>query len=188
MHGYQLKLELRYKHADLWARCDHGQLYLGLQRLERVGWIQGRNHQSARGPRRRVFRITASGRQFLGDRLREFGRTLRPTYLDVDAFLGTCWVLPQAEAVDGLRRHLEALSERLRAVRGMEKQMRGHMPKTGELITAHRLAFLGSERRFVRKAIREIAALPSWGSFFGEKDIEAVIKDEGVELGALPNR
>ena len=119
MHGYNLKLELRYKHADLWARCDHGQLYLGLQRLERAGWIRGRNHQSARGPRRRVFRITDSGRQFLTERLREFGRTLRPTYLDIDAFLGTCWVLPQTEAVDGLRRHLEAIEVRLREVRGM---------------------------------------------------------------------
>lgn len=182
MYGYQLKLELRYKHAEMWARCDHGQLYLGLQRMEQARWVRGRNHQSARGPRRRVFHITDAGRAVLIEQLRAFGPTLRPSYFDVDHFLGTCWLLSQAEVVARLQVHLQALDQRLREVRAMEKQMRGHMPKTGELITAHRLAFLEGERRFTRKAIREVAALSAWGSYFGERPIESVIADEGLDL------
>ena len=40
MHGYELKLELRYKHVNWWARCDHGHIYTSLTRLDKRGFIE----------------------------------------------------------------------------------------------------------------------------------------------------
>ena len=87
MHGYQLKLELRYKHVDLWAQCDHGHLYYTLKRLEKEGWVTKKEEREGQGPPRKIFRITAEGRRHLQAALRQFGTSVEDTWFDIDLFL-----------------------------------------------------------------------------------------------------
>ena len=73
-HGYQLKTEFDALYGDFWS-LNYGQLYRTLDRLERAGLIEGTEHFQSGRPSRKVYRITASGRQSLDDWL-----LLPPTY------------------------------------------------------------------------------------------------------------
>src|SRR5438876_11590781 len=73
-HGYQLKTEFDTLYGDFWS-LNYGQLYRTLDRLERAGLIEGTEQFQSGRPSRRVYRITASGRQSLDDWL-----LLPPTY------------------------------------------------------------------------------------------------------------
>ncbi len=61
-HGYELKSIIDQEFAPFW-RIDYGQLYRSLARLTREGWVKARAEAGAAGPRRKVYRLTASGRQ-----------------------------------------------------------------------------------------------------------------------------
>jgi len=73
-HGYQLKIEFDALYGEFWS-LNYGQLYRTLDRLERAGLIGGTEQFQSGRPSRKVYRITASGRQSLDDWL-----LLPPTY------------------------------------------------------------------------------------------------------------
>ena len=62
--GYDLRSDLETELGAAW-RLDFGQLYRALAGMRGKGWIQGRAAPGRGGPRRRVYRITESGRQEL---------------------------------------------------------------------------------------------------------------------------
>src|SRR3990170_981233 len=64
MHGYELKLELRYKHVRWWAKCEHGHLYAALKRLEAQKLVRGATRKTGERTRR-GFAISAAGRRWL---------------------------------------------------------------------------------------------------------------------------
>ena len=61
MHGYELKLELAYKHVEWWAKCEHGHLYAALPRLLRRGDIALVAPGRDEGRGKRVFQVTPAG-------------------------------------------------------------------------------------------------------------------------------
>jgi DNA-binding PadR family transcriptional regulator len=183
MHGYQLKLELRYKHVDLWAKCNHGHIYYTLKRLERDGRVESYpDRAQTEGPPRRVFEITDAGRKHLLEALRLFGSALEETYFDVDLFLANAWVLPKDEVLEILTERGRQIEERLRTMRGVQERMTGRMPKIAELMLEHRLSFLQAQHEFVRKACGVVQEETTWGSYFGSQDIEDVASERGVDL------
>jgi DNA-binding PadR family transcriptional regulator len=66
VHGYQLKTEFDALYGDLWS-LNYGQLYRTLDRLERAGLVQYIEEVQSGRPPRKIYRITASGRQDLDD-------------------------------------------------------------------------------------------------------------------------
>src|SRR5688500_8469168 len=60
-YGYDLRQALRAHHV----RPDPGTLYRVLRQLDDAGWLQSRWTDSASGPRRRLYRVTAKGRRNL---------------------------------------------------------------------------------------------------------------------------
>src|SRR5512143_797232 len=83
MHGYELKLELRYKHVGWWAKFEHGHLYATLERLLRQGYVREvKNDDARRG--RRVLAITREGQRRLKTMLETYGREEDHTYFDID--------------------------------------------------------------------------------------------------------
>jgi DNA-binding PadR family transcriptional regulator len=65
-HGYQLKIEFDALYGDFWS-LNYGQLYRTLDRLERAGLVQYTEEVQSGRPPRKIYRITASGRQGLDD-------------------------------------------------------------------------------------------------------------------------
>lgn len=60
-YGYSLRRAL----AEHQVRADPGAMYRVLRQLERDGWLQSRWMQPEAGPRRRLYRLTATGRRHL---------------------------------------------------------------------------------------------------------------------------
>lgn len=83
MHGYEVLRRLCLRGEGM-LEMKEGSLYPVLYRLEAAGHIRGRwesEHAVRRGPRRRVYRLTASGTRELDarrDRWRAFVRILNP--------------------------------------------------------------------------------------------------------------
>jgi len=62
-YGYDLRHALEEHHVH----PDPGTLYRVLRQLDDAGWLQSRWTDSAAGPRRRLYRVTARGRRSLGE-------------------------------------------------------------------------------------------------------------------------
>jgi DNA-binding PadR family transcriptional regulator len=65
-HGYQLKIEFDALYGDFWS-LNYGQLYRTLDRLERASLVESTEQVQSGRPTRKVYRITATGRQSLDD-------------------------------------------------------------------------------------------------------------------------
>jgi molybdate-binding protein/DNA-binding PadR family transcriptional regulator len=61
-HGYELKRTVDAEFAPYW-RIDFAQLYRSLAKMTRAGWVKARVEPGAGGPDRKVYTLTARGRQ-----------------------------------------------------------------------------------------------------------------------------
>ena len=64
--GYDLKKVFDERIEYFWA-AELSQIYPTLKRIEKRGWVRGRQAVSSRGPGRRVYETTPAGRQALRD-------------------------------------------------------------------------------------------------------------------------
>ena len=76
MYGYQLAKEIDQRSSGYFA-FKEGTMYPALHRLERDKLVEGTWQDTPNGVRRRYYRITATGRQALADRLVEWRRFSR---------------------------------------------------------------------------------------------------------------
>ncbi len=64
-HGYELKLAIESMFAELWSEVNIGQIYQTLGRLERAGLVRSATVTQGTRPDKRVYELTAEGRQEL---------------------------------------------------------------------------------------------------------------------------
>jgi DNA-binding PadR family transcriptional regulator len=136
MHGYELKLELSYKHVEWWAKCEHGHVYAALARLEKGKFIKEVVRKGGRA-NQRVFGITAAGKKRLHTALEALGVQPDSTYFDVDMFLSACHVLDRERALAILVERRDAVAIATRATRCSARCL--HVPPVGRLIMEHRI-------------------------------------------------
>lgn len=79
MSGYDIKQFVDDSIAHFWSE-SYGQIYPALARLEKEGLIDGRDEPGERGREKRIYRITAAGREELEAWLREPAATANPRY------------------------------------------------------------------------------------------------------------
>jgi len=181
MHGYELKLELQYKHVQWWAKCEHGHIYAALARLEKGKFIREVAKQGRRATAR-VFAITAAGRKRVIAAVDALGRKEDETYFDVDMFLAACHLLDRKQALDILEARKAAVASRLGEATQLEAEMRPHVPTVGRLIMEHRIAYLRAEIEFSERCIEQLRSERQWGAFLGGERIEEFVKQTRVPL------
>lgn len=190
MHGYEIKLELRYRHVQWWARLEHGHLYAALERLEKKGFIRhvepsekGRGSRP-RGPgrERRVFAITAAGKRYLSRALHEVGSFPVATYFDLDLFLASSYVLDREEAIGILEERRQGLVAQRTEAEGLRRSMENLVPLAGLLVMEHRIQHLVTELAFLDRVIEAFRTSTRWGSFLGQERISDFISRTGVGL------
>lgn len=64
-HGYELKLAIEAIFGELWPEANIGQIYQTLGRLERAGLVRSATVAQGSRPDKRVYELTAAGRQEL---------------------------------------------------------------------------------------------------------------------------
>lgn len=191
MHGYEIKLELRYKHVRWWAKCEHGHLYSALARLERNGCVeQVRAEGGARA--RRVFAITRAGLARLTQALERLGAAEDSTYFDVDLFLAGAFALDHRRVLELLAARAASLRRQLADAEEVGRASSPYIPAAGRLIVEHRIGHLAREVEFTERAAEALRAEAAWGSYLGTQSIRDFIERTGAPLEpdrpAAPNR
>lgn len=181
MHGYEIKLELRYKHVEWWAKCAHGHLYAALKRLERRGAIR-QQPAPASGRDRRVFEITSQGRQRMLELLESVGRGPDATYFDVDLFLAGAFAFERSRVLELLAERGASLDRQLGEALVLDGKIGAFVPTAARLIMDHRLEHLRREIAFVQRAREALAADPAWGPYLKDEPIERFVERTGVPL------
>ncbi len=188
MHGYDLKLELRYKHVRWWAKCEHGHLYAALARLERRGFIRRLAGRANGQARRRVYALTAAGRRRVRIVLGELGAAPDATYFDLDLFLAGAWLLDRRTVLKMLARRRTLLQQQLAEARELRQRMSGFVPKVARLIMDHRVGHLEREVAFTVRSLEALRTQSGWGPFLGAGRIDDFIERTGVPLESSGRR
>lgn len=160
MHGYEIKTELRDKHVEWWAKCDHGHLYATLPRLEQRGFIEqveGKGRQ-LRGRARRVFALTEAGERYLKDALRQTGASTDTTYFDFDLFLQGTPLIGASDVSNALRERRAGLLEKLDEARALDIPTEGGALFHADLIIRHRIGHIERELAFLDDVERALTA------------------------------
>ena len=181
MHGYELKLELQYKHVEWWAKCEHGHLYAALARLEKGKYIREVRRPGGRASQR-VFAITPAGKKRVAAAVDALGAQDDETYFDIDMFLSACHLLDRKRAIEILEGRRTALESRAADAIALEEQMRPHVPAVGRLIMEHRIAYLRGEIAFVKRCLELLRNQRAWGACLGDTRIEDFVKQSKVPL------
>jgi DNA-binding PadR family transcriptional regulator len=181
MHGYELKLELQYKHVQWWAKCEHGHLYAALARLEKGKFIREVRRPGGRATQR-VFAITAMGKKRVAAAVEALGVQTDETFFDIDMFLSACHLLDRKRVLDILATRRQGLIARRTDAAALEHEMRPHVPAVGRLIMEHRLAYLKHEAEFLEHCIELLRSERAWGAFLGDTRIADFVERSRVPL------
>jgi hypothetical protein len=104
------------------------------------------------------------------------------TYFDVDLFLSGSYVLAQGRVVEILEQRVKALRGQLAEAEALRGSMSAYVPAAGRLIMDHRIAHLGAEIEFCRRAARSLRAQKRWGAYLGTESIASFVGRTGVAL------
>jgi DNA-binding PadR family transcriptional regulator len=180
MHGYELKLELRYKHVRWWAKCEHGHVYATLDRLARRKHIKLVPQQGDGS--RRVYAVTPAGLERVRTGMAEVCLAPDQTHFDVDLFLSGVFLLEQEVAVAMLVDRGDALRVQLGEARALREGMGANVPAVAKLIMDHRVAHLEHEIEFARLCARTLKRQKTWGPFLGRESIGDFVRRTGARL------
>jgi DNA-binding PadR family transcriptional regulator len=181
MHGYELKLELRYKHVKFWAKAEHGHLYAALQRLRRRGDIFHVSHYGGRRDKK-VYKISTSGLQRVQEALERLVAGPDETYFDVDLFLSGAYLVDRRKAVHLLHQRAARIDAQREEAEILQRQMAPYVPTVARLIMDHRIQHLRREAEFTRQAEEALRLEGSWGPFLGTRSITDFLADGKVHL------
>ncbi len=145
-HGYEIEQIIEERGMREWTEVGFSSIYYLLKKLEQSGWIESRLESAAgRGPARRVYSITASGRKAWKEAalkaLAEPQRCFTPFQLG----LSNLAALPPAEALAALRQYQVGLEERMQHVKSRKEEQPG-LPFHVEAMFELSLAKLQAER------------------------------------------
>ena len=84
-HGYGLLNELQDFGPDLHA-LDPSMIYRVLRDMEEAGWITSYEGKESLGPRRRMYRLTGDGKDYLNVLIEEARRTKKEITLLLEAY------------------------------------------------------------------------------------------------------
>jgi DNA-binding PadR family transcriptional regulator len=112
-HGYELKAAIESLFGELWPEVNVGQVYSTLGRLERLGLIRSATVAQGGRPDKRVYELTANGR----DELRRWIDDLVPPVKVRDTFVSKvalAWTTGLADPIELIDRQRREYLLRLR--------------------------------------------------------------------------
>lgn len=155
-HGYEIEQIIEERGMREWTEIGFSSIYYVLKKLEQSGWIESRLVSAGgRGPARRVYSITDSGREAWKEgalkALAEPQRCFTPFQLG----LSNLGALPPAEALAALRQYQSGLEERIKHVQSRKDQQPG-LPFHVEAMFVLSLAKLQAERDWLAEFIESL--------------------------------
>ena len=180
MHPYELGRTLRDHGDERSIKFNHGSLYMVVQQLAKAGFVtELETNRAGQRPERTVYALTDEGRRELRDWLRELVAVPRHEYPHFVAALSLIGALPPSEALQLLRRRLDALAEQQTEIRALiDDSLAQGVPGLFLIEEEYRLALLAAESSFVQGFIdritdpdRERGWGHQWAEFHGEAPV-----------------
>ena len=111
-HGYEIERVIGERGMREWTEVGFSTIYSLLKKLEGAGWIVGQLHETGRGPARKVYQVTPTGREAYQAAVLDALAVPRRWYSTLLLGLSGLPDVPDAEAVAALQRYRAALIER----------------------------------------------------------------------------
>lgn len=158
MSGYDIQQLLKLSDAERWGGVLIGSIYHALNKMDSEGYVKVRSIEKTGHRQKAVYEITAKGREYLKDMVRESLETFSSGYPST-LYAGLAFIdkVPkqdalialqtQANAVDG---EIEALEAGLRA---KTAAMQGPIPPMTQLIFDSMFDIARARQSFVQKAM-----------------------------------
>jgi DNA-binding PadR family transcriptional regulator len=158
-HGYQIEQVIQERNMRDWTEIGFSSIYAILARLQKQGYLQASlKVPQGRGPARKVYRITRSGRAAWK------GATLEALSLPSEGglpfLLGLVGLpaIPAQEAIAALRGYRDRLVERNGRVAARKSEAGPNLPLFLEGIFDYSLALAGAEIEWVEGFIERLEA------------------------------
>jgi len=156
-HGYELEHVIEARGMREWTEIGFSSIYYLLKKLEGEGWIESRLEEAGRGPARKIYSITESGREQLRSAILEALSTSQRCYPPLLLGIANLPEVPAAEAVAALRQYVAALDAQLARVRERWEAQKP-LPYFVEAMFAYSDTVIQTERDWVEQFIKQVEA------------------------------
>jgi DNA-binding PadR family transcriptional regulator len=172
LHPYEIGRRLTEHGKDRNIKYTRGSLYMVVEQLEKAGFVVERETvRDTQRPERTLYALTDAGKQELYDWLRELVAQPRHEYPQFGVALSLLSILPPAEAVELLRRRLDALADEMEQTRALVSGAKENgVPWVFLVEEDYRLRVLETESDFVSglaSSLADPAYAAQWHAVFG---------------------
>lgn len=156
-HGYQIELDIQARGMREWAEIGFSSIYHALNKLEQKGWLSAALDSSGQGPARKVFSLSAAGRQALHDAVLTRMTSPRRYSSDLELALAYSDNLSSAELKRSLEDYSNQLQNKIKALNEKlaQDQLRG-IPESAEWLFDHSLHALNCELSWIQDLISKL--------------------------------
>lgn len=151
-HGYQIDQVIRERGMRDWAEVAFSSIYFLLKKLEREGLIEGLLEETQRGPARKVYHATETGRAALHAGVLDALSVPHRCYSSLQLGLANLPIVQPSEALIALGRYRDALAGRLDHVQERRESQRP-LPDFVEAMFEHSTRMIRAELAWVEEFI-----------------------------------
>lgn len=155
-HGYEIEQIIKERGMREWTEVGFSSIYYLLNKLEKKKFITSRTEQTGgRGPARKVYRITANGKDACHEATIEALEIPHRCYPPLQLGLANLPSVPTSVAIDALREHRTGLIERIRHIQS-RRDAQPSIPYFVEAMFDYSLTMVETEKRWIENFIQQL--------------------------------
>ena len=155
-HGYDLEELIEARGVRNWTDIAFSSIYYVLKRLAGRGWVESSLEEASRGPARKVYRLTAGGREALKEAVLVALGSPDPHRYPILLGLANLPLLEAGEALAALERYQHALDTRLEELQ-RARDAQQPLPFFADAMFAHGAALIAAERQWLADLMETVA-------------------------------
>jgi DNA-binding PadR family transcriptional regulator len=162
MHGYQMNQYVKVHRLDSWAKVSPPMIYKTLATLDGAGMVVARTEREGLMPERRVYSLTARGKERLANLVE---RSLLDKNITYDlSNLGYFFIfaLEKEKAMECLRQKKVLLEKTLRSLKKRMEDFKGRTPANRFLVLEKDYDRFRSELHHLNAMIERVARCTEW--------------------------
>ncbi|GAP22410.1 PadR family transcriptional regulator [Leptolinea tardivitalis] len=153
VYGYQMEQIIKERGIRVWTNIGFSSIYHGLNKLENGGFLQSQNESDVDRPNRKIYSLTAAGKEILHEETLQRLASPRLHTGDFDLALCCLPILTKKEIRKSLEFLKETLAERIREVENKKACQELSSSPHVTLLFDHNLHAMKSEYEWVLSLI-----------------------------------
>jgi DNA-binding PadR family transcriptional regulator len=154
-HGYEIERVIEERGMREWTEIGFSSIYYLLKKLEREGLIAGQLEAAKRGPARKVYHLTPTGRAAARAGVMEALSVPHRCYPPLQLGLANLSGIPATEAVAALRQHRDALVEQLAQLQARQESQQP-LPSFVDAMFDYSATMIQAEKGWIERFIAQI--------------------------------